>query len=136
MVQGAITGAVAAATEGTSLVSQGMAQAGANIVGGLIGRDIAGVKTTKTDVFVDTVAGGLSPVVGAKGGSMLSSLVGNKTVAEAESKMGSKLGERHAASVAKQVQAAQTAEKTMGAVAKGTLSVTTQTSEKKVDDQN
>jgi hypothetical protein len=69
MVQGAITGAVAAATEGTSLVSQGAAQAGANIVGGLIGRDIAGAKTTKTDVVVDAVSGALSPAIGAKVGS-------------------------------------------------------------------
>jgi RHS repeat-associated protein len=133
MVQGAITGSIAAATEGASLVSQGAAQAGANIVGGMIGRKISGAKTTATDVVVDGVSGAISPKLGKAMGAKLSKMVGNKTAAEAESKMGSKLGSRHAASVAKQVAAAQSSEKTAGAVANAGAAVGAQSVEKKVD---
>jgi RHS repeat-associated protein len=133
MAQGAITGSIAAATEGTSLVFQGAAQAGANIVGGLIGRKISGSKTTATDVIVDGVSGATSPKLGKMMGAKLTKMVGNKTVAEAESKLGSKLGSRHAASVAGQVAAAQSSEETAGAVANAAGAVAAQSVEKKAD---
>ena len=73
MVQGAITGAVAAATEGTSLVSQGMAQAGANYRRRIDRKRYVLVSRRRrpwTSLWI-LLLEWLSPVVGAKGGSML-----------------------------------------------------------------
>jgi RHS repeat-associated protein len=69
-VQGAFTGAVAAATEGTSLVSQTAAQAGANLIGGIVGREATGKKETAKDAVVDTVSGAAGPLASKLGASL------------------------------------------------------------------
>jgi RHS repeat-associated protein len=80
MLQGAITGGVAAATGGTSLLVQAGAGAAANVVGGVVSRGVeTGSLSAATDtkaMLIDGAIGGLAAPVGAGIGKVVQKLRG------------------------------------------------------------
>jgi hypothetical protein len=94
-----------------SLVSKSAYGAGAQVIGGIIGRNLKGEKTTWGKVGIDAATGAAGPTL-SKAGAKLGAWAHGAASSEIEEKIGTKMSARHVQSLEKQVAAAKKAEHT------------------------
>jgi RHS repeat-associated protein len=106
---GFITGAVAGFTGGASLALQVGVNATANVAAGVLERSVSTGHLevgSKTDVAKDIAIGAAGPLLTAAGGKLANAINGKDAEALSKAAEGTKLGQRHAASLSKQAAAA------------------------------